>query len=64
MTGEVVIFKACTMGFATYCQIHEENTPRNGLAAQTQGALSLGSSGNVQASHKFFTLHIGKVVVR
>ena len=57
MTGEAVTCIACSMGFATYCQIHKESTPHNGLAAPTQGALSLGPSGNVQAGHTFFTLH-------
>jgi hypothetical protein len=50
------------MGFGQYCQIHEEDQPRNGMVARTQGAILLGLSGNAQGGHKFFTLTTGKVV--
>jgi hypothetical protein len=40
MSGEVVDYTLCSMGFGRYCQIHEEDQPRNSLAARTQ-ALSL-----------------------
>jgi hypothetical protein len=52
------------MPFGQYCQISEEDTPRNSLAARTQGAIALGHSGNVQGGHKFWTLNTGSVVVR
>jgi len=52
------------MGFGRYCQIHEEDQPRNSMAARTQGAISLGPSGNFQGGQKFYTLTTGKVVVR
>jgi len=64
MSGEVVNYKFCSMGFGRYCQIHEEDQPRNSLAARTQGAISLGPSGNSQGGQKFYTLTTGKVVVR
>jgi hypothetical protein len=63
MSGEVVNYKFCSMGFGRYCQIHEEDQPRNSLAARTQGAISLGPSGNSQGGQKFYTLTTGKVVV-
>jgi hypothetical protein len=63
MSGEVVHYNFFAMGFGRYCQIHEEDQPRNNLAARTQGAISLGPSGNAQGGHKFFTLTTGKVVV-
>ena len=53
MTGEVADYKNCIMGFGQYCQIHEEDQPRNSMRACTQGAISLGPSGNVQGGHKF-----------
>jgi hypothetical protein len=62
MSGEVIHYKFCVMGFGWYCQIHEEDQPRNGRAQRMQGAISLGPSGNAQGSHKFFTLTTGKVV--
>ena len=53
LTGEVVHYKFCSMPFGQYCQISEEDAPRNSLAARTQGAIALGPSGNVQGGHKF-----------
>jgi hypothetical protein len=64
MPGEVVHYMFCAMGFGRYCQIHEEDQPCNGMVARTQGAILLGSSGNAQGDHKFFTLTTGKVVIR
>ena len=64
LTGEVVHYKFCSMPFGQYCQISEEDAPRNSLAARTQGAIALGPSGNVQGGHKFWTLNTGSVVVR
>jgi hypothetical protein len=63
MSGEVVHYKLCAMGFGWYCQIHEEDHPRNGMVQWTQGAILLGPSGNAQRGHKFFTLTTGKVVI-
>jgi hypothetical protein len=51
------------MGFGRYCQIHEEDQPRNGMVQQMQGAVLLGPSENAQGGHKFFTLTTGKVVI-
>jgi hypothetical protein len=62
MSGEVIHYNFCAMGFGRYCQIHEEDQPRNGMVQQTQGAILLGPSGNAQGAHKFFTLTTGKVV--
>jgi hypothetical protein len=39
MSGEAVQYKFCAMGFCWYCQIHEEDQPRNGMVARTQGAI-------------------------
>ncbi len=47
-----------------YCRIDEEDQPRNGMVARTQGTILLGPSGNAQGGHKFFTLITGKVVVQ
>jgi len=64
MSGEVISYKQYSMPFGTYCQVHEQDTPRNSLAARTQGAISLGPSNNVQGGQKFYTLDTGKVVTR
>jgi hypothetical protein len=46
MSGETLNYKQCSLPFSTYCQVHEEDGPRNSLAAQMQGAISLGPSNN------------------
>ncbi len=46
MSGEVVQYKFCAMGFGRCCQIHKEDQPRNSTAARTQGEILLGPSGN------------------
>ncbi len=46
MPGKVVNYKFCAMGFGRYCQIHEEDQPRNCMVARMQGAILLGPSGN------------------
>ena len=63
MSGEIVQYKCCAMGYGRYCQIHEEDSPRNNLEARTQGVIFLGPSGNAQGGHTFYTLTTGKVVV-
>ncbi len=63
MTGKVLHYKFCSISFGQYCQISEEGTPRNSLAAHTQGAIAIGPSGNVQGGHKFYTPHTASVVV-
>ena len=64
MSGEITDYKSCSMGCGHYCQIHEETAPRNSLAPRTQGAISLGPSGNVQGGHKFYVLRTKMIVVR
>ncbi len=63
MTGEVVHYKFCSVPFGQYCQISEEGTPRNSLAAWTQGAIAIRPSGNVQGGHKLYTLNMASIVV-
>jgi len=41
MSGDVIHYKFCAMGFGRYCQIHEEDQPHNCMAQQTQGAILL-----------------------
>ena len=64
MSGEVSDDKYCNMGFGRYCQIHEEDQPRTSMKARTQGAISLGPSGNAQGGHKFYALATARVVTR
>ena len=64
LAGEVIQYKYYSMPFGTYCQIHEEDAPRNSMAARTRGAISLGPSGNIQGGQNFYTLNTGTVVCR
>jgi hypothetical protein len=64
MSGETINYKQYCLPFGTYCQVHKENSPRNSMAARTQGAISLGPSNNWQGAQKFYTLTTGKVVVQ
>jgi hypothetical protein len=63
MLGEQIHYKYYSMPFGTYCQVHKD-LPRNIMAACTQGAISLGPSGNAQGGHKFFSLTTGRVINR
>jgi hypothetical protein len=47
-----------------YCQVHEEDNPRNSHLARTKGAISLGPSGNLQGGFNFMALNTGNKIVR
>jgi hypothetical protein len=40
--------KHLSLQVGQYCQVHEEDTPRNSQSPRTKGAISLGPSGNLQ----------------
>jgi hypothetical protein len=65
MSGETLDFKKnLSLQIVQYCQVHEEDTPRNSQVAHTKGAISLGQSGNLQGGFKFMALNSGKKIVR
>ena len=64
VTGEHLNYKHYNLPFGSYCQVHEETHPRNNMAARTLGAISLGSSGNMQGAQRFLSLKTGEVIVR
>jgi hypothetical protein len=46
MSGETLDFKKhLILQIGQYCQVHEEDTPRNSQVARTKGVISLGPSG-------------------
>jgi hypothetical protein len=63
MSGETINYKQYCLSFVTYCQVHEEDSPQNSMAVQTQGPISLGPSNNRQGAQKCYTLTTGEVVV-
>jgi hypothetical protein len=65
MSSEVLDYnKHLRLQIGQYCQVHEEESPRNGQIARTKGAISLGPSGNLQGGHKFMALNTGKKITR
>ncbi len=50
--------------FGSYCQVAEDVTPRNSLAARTRGAISMGPSGNLSGGQHFLALDTRKMIVR
>jgi hypothetical protein len=65
MSGEVLEYKKhLCLQIGQYCQVHEEETPRNSQVALTRGAISLGPSGNLQGGFKFMALNTGKKITR
>ena len=56
MKGEQLEFKKhLSMQLGTYCQVHEEGTPRNNQAAQTKAAICPGFAQDLVARHKGVT---------
>jgi hypothetical protein len=65
MSGETLDFKKhLSLQIGQYCQVHEEDTPRNSQVARTKGEISLGPSGNVQGGFKFVAFNSGKKIIR
>jgi hypothetical protein len=65
MSGETLNYKKhLSLQVGQYCQVHEEDTPRNSQSPRTKGAISLGPSGNLQGGYKFMALNTGKKITR
>ena len=47
-----------------YCQVHENEEPRNSDKARTQGAICIGLCGNLQGGFKFISLQTGQNITR
>ena len=65
MTGETLDYKRhLCLQFGEYCQVHEEDTPRNSMNPRTQGAICMGPSGNKQGGFKFMSLRSGQTITQ
>jgi hypothetical protein len=65
MSGETLDNKKhLSLQNGQYCQIHEEDHPRNSQLTRTKGAITLRPSGNMQGGFKFMALNTGKKIVR
>jgi hypothetical protein len=53
MSGETLYYKKyMSLQLGQYCQVHEEDNPRNSQIARTKGDIYLGPSGNLQGGVK------------
>ena len=65
MSGEILDFKNhIRLQLVKYCQVHEEEIPRNIQASRTKEGVFLGTSGNLQGRYKFMALNLSKKVVQ
>ncbi len=64
MTGAQLHMSQLQLKFGSYCQVVEDVTPRNSLAARTRRAMSMGPSGNLSGGQCFLALDTGKMIVR
>jgi hypothetical protein len=64
MTGAQLHMSQLQLKFRSYCQVAEDVTPCNSLAACTRGAISTGPSGNLSGGQRFFALDTDKLIVR
>jgi hypothetical protein len=65
MFGEKLDYKKhLSLQLGQYCQVHEEDNPKNSQITRTKGEISLGPSGNLQGRFKFMALNSGKKIVR
>jgi hypothetical protein len=65
VSGIALNFKThCRVPFGAYCEVHDEDLPTNNMIARTSPAISLGPTGNLQGTYKFFSLLTKKLIVR
>ncbi len=60
MTGAQLHMSQLQLKFGSYCQVAENVTPHNSLAAHTHRAISMGPSGNLSGGQRFLALDTGK----
>lgn len=63
MSSEQINYKHYNLLLGSYCQVHKDTNPHNSLAAHMLGAMSLGSSGNVQCAQRFLGLKTGSGLI-
>jgi hypothetical protein len=65
LLGETLDYKKqFRLSIGDYCQVHENDTPRNSQLPRTQGAICLGPSGNTQGGYYFMSLRSGLKITR
>ena len=57
ITGKALDWKKiCRLHFQSYTQVHEDSNLTNTLEERTQGAICLGTRGNLQGTYNFFAM--------
>jgi hypothetical protein len=65
MTGEALDYKKhLTLKFGDYCQVHENDEPRNSMLPRTQGAICMGPTSSQEGGFRFLNLATGKKITR
>jgi hypothetical protein len=64
MTGVQLHVSRLQLKYGSFCQVVEDVTPYNSLAACRHGAISMGPSGNLSGGQHFLALDTGKLIVR
>jgi hypothetical protein len=65
MSGNTLEYrKHLSLQLGQYCQVYEEDNPRNSQISRTKGEISLGPDGNLQGGFKLIALNTGKNIVR
>ena len=65
LTGDSLDYKKhLTLYLGQYCQVHENEGPRNIDKARTQGSICLGTCGIIQDRIKFMSFQTGQKITR
>jgi len=54
----------CQIPFGAYAQVHDDLSVTNTMESRTTEAVSLGTTGNIQGTHKFLSLKTIEIIVR
>ena len=54
----------CVAPFGSYCEVHEDNDPTNGMQSRGLPTICLGPTGNIQGTYSFLNLSTGLVIKR
>jgi hypothetical protein len=46
--------------FGAYVEVHDDKEVTNNMESRTTGAMNLGPTGNVQGTHKYYSLKTGE----
>ena len=64
MNGTRLHMNELQLKFGSYCQVADDVTPCNSVAARTRGAISMRPFGNLSGGQRFLALDTSKLIVR